>query len=162
MTNTHAENTLTLEHLWQFSLQFYGVREVKEACLSLQNNYHGNVNLLLLLRWLDEQQLIFQEKDWPLVQSSLSRSEALLHSFRELRRHLKSQVNDALYRETLHFELQLEKQQQSDLVDCINAITLIKNDEDPLTLRYCRQLGAEHLQPAFAIPVPNIQPPTHS
>ena len=86
MSNQHAEYTLTLEHLWQFSLQFYGVREVKEACLSLQNNYHGNVNLLLLLRWLDEQQLIFQEKDWPLVQSCLGRSETLLHSFRDLRR----------------------------------------------------------------------------
>ncbi|MDW2111784.1 TIGR02444 family protein, partial [Vibrio sp. 2089] len=24
MTNKHAEYTLTLEHLWQFSLQFYG------------------------------------------------------------------------------------------------------------------------------------------
>ncbi|MDF5533887.1 TIGR02444 family protein, partial [Vibrio parahaemolyticus] len=108
MSNQHAEYTLTLEHLWQFSLQFYGVREVKEACLSLQNNYHGNVNLLLLLRWLDEQQLIFQEKDWPLVQDCLGRSETLLHSFRDLRRHLKSQVNDALYRETLQFELQLE------------------------------------------------------
>ncbi|EGR2184906.1 TIGR02444 family protein [Vibrio parahaemolyticus] len=162
MTNKHAEYTLTLEHLWQFSLQFYGVREVKEACLSLQNNYHGNVNLLLLLRWLDEQQLIFQEKDWHLVQSCLGRSETLLHSFRDLRRHLKSQVNDALYRESLQFELQLEKQQQADLVDCINSLTLIKNDGAPLTLRYCRQLGGEHLQQAFAIPVPNIHPPKHS
>ncbi|HCG7041315.1 TPA: TIGR02444 family protein [Vibrio parahaemolyticus] len=162
MTNKHAEYTLTLEHLWQFSLQFYGVREVKEACLSLQNNYHGNVNLLLLLRWLDEQQLIFQEKDWHLVQSCLGRSETLLHSFRDLRRHLKSQVNDALYRESLQFELQLEKQQQADLVDCINSLTLIKNDGDPLTLRYCRQLGGEHLHQAFAIPVPNIHPPKHS
>ncbi|HHC6594026.1 TIGR02444 family protein [Vibrio parahaemolyticus] len=162
MTNKHAEYTLTLEHLWQFSLQFYGVREVKEACLSLQNNYHGNVNLLLLLRWLDEQQLIFQEKDWHLVQSCLGRSETLLHSFRDLRRHLKSQVNDALYRESLQFELQLEKQQQADLVDCINSLTLIKNDGDPLTPRYCRQLGGEHLQQAFAIPVPNIHPPKHS
>ncbi|CAE6918205.1 TIGR02444 family protein [Vibrio alginolyticus] len=161
MTNKHAQYTLTLEHLWQFSLQFYGVREVKEACLSLQNNYHGNVNLLLLLRWLDEQQLIFQEKDWHLVQSCLGRSEALLHSFRELRRHLKSQVNDALYRESLQFELQLEKQQQSDLVDCINSLALVQNDGAPLTLRYCRQLGGEHLQQAFAIPVPNIQPPKH-
>ncbi len=161
MTNKHAQDTLTLEHLWQFSLQFYGVREVKEACLSLQNNYHGNVNLLLLLRWLDEQQLSFQEKDWHLVQSCLGRSEALLHSFRELRRHLKSQVNDALYRESLQFELQLEKQQQSDLVDCINSLTLVNNDGAPLTLRYCRQLGGEHLQQAFAMPVPNIQPPKH-
>ncbi|MEF1311619.1 TIGR02444 family protein [Vibrio mytili] len=161
MTNKHAEYILTLEHLWQFSLQFYGVREVKEACLSLQNNYHGNVNLLLLLRWLDEQQLIFQEKDWHLVQSCLGRSEALLHSFRDLRRHLKSQVNDTLYRESLQFELQLEKQQQADLVECINSLSLIKNDGDPLTLRYCRQLGGEHLQHAFAIPVPNIHPQRH-
>ncbi|MCV5919362.1 DUF2390 domain-containing protein, partial [Escherichia coli] len=83
-------------------------------------------------------QLIFQEKDWHLVQSCLGRSETLLHSFRDLRRHLKSQVNDALYRESLQFELQLEKQQQADLVDCINSLTLIKNDGDPLTLRYCR------------------------
>ncbi|ELI5390834.1 TPA: TIGR02444 family protein [Vibrio parahaemolyticus] len=162
MTNKHADDTLTLEQLWQFSLQFYGVREVKEACLALQNHYHGNVNLLLLLRWLDEQQLIFLEKDWHLVQNCLGRSEALLHSFRDLRRHLKSQVNDALYRESLQFELQLEKQQQADLVDCINSLTLIKNDGDPLTLRYCRQLGGEHLQQAFAIPVPNIHPPKHS
>ena len=117
------------------------------------------MNLLLLLRWLDEQQLIFQEKDWPLVQSCLGRSETLLHSFRDLRRHLKSQVNDALYRETLQFELQLEKQQQADLVNCINSLTLVKNDGAPLTLRYCRQLGGEHLQQAFAIPVPNIHPP---
>ncbi|MCA2470612.1 TIGR02444 family protein, partial [Vibrio alginolyticus] len=28
--------------------------------------------------------------------------------------------------------------------------------------RYCRQLGGEHLQQAFAIPVPNIHPPKHS
>ncbi|MGR5238832.1 TIGR02444 family protein [Vibrio alfacsensis] len=159
MTNEHAEITLTLEHLWQFSLQFYGVREVKEACLSLQNNYHGNVNLLLLLRWLDEQQLIFQEQDWPLVQDSLNHSETLLHSFRDLRRHLKSQVNDALYREALQFELQLEKQQQSELVDCINSLTLVKNAGDPLTLRYCRQLAAEHLQQAFSLPVPHINHP---
>ncbi|MGR5325560.1 TIGR02444 family protein [Vibrio sp. DNB22_17_1] len=159
MTTKHAEYTLTLEHLWHFSLQFYGVREVKEACLSLQNNYHGNVNLLLLLRWLDEQQVIFLEQDWPQVQNCLGRSEAMLHSFRELRRHLKSQVNDALYREALQFELQLEKQQQSDLVDCINSLKLIKNDGELLTQRYCRQLGGEHLQHAFSAPVPNIQHP---
>lgn len=159
MTKKHAEYTLTLEHLWQFSLQFYGVREVKEACLSLQNNYHGNVNLLLLLRWLDEQQFIFQEQDWPLVQDCLIRSETLLHSYRELRRHLKLQVNDALYREALQFELQLEKQQQSDLVDCINSLILVTNDSEPLTLRYCRKLGAEHLQQAFSLPVPNIHHP---
>ncbi len=114
------------------------------------------MNLLLLLRWLDEQQLIFQEKDWHLVQSCLGRSETLLRSFRELRRHLKSQVNDTLYREALRFELQLEKQQQSDLVDCINSLTLMKNEGAPLLLIYCRQLGGEHLYHAFSTPAPNL------
>jgi len=36
MSNQHAELSLTIEHLWQFSLQYYGVREVKEACLSFR------------------------------------------------------------------------------------------------------------------------------
>ncbi|AUI87148.1 TIGR02444 family protein [Vibrio azureus] len=154
MSNRHANPPLTLESLWQFSLQFYGVRQVKEACLSLQNHYQGNVNLVLLLRWLDEQQVTFSEQDWPAVQHSLTRSETLLYSYRELRRQLKPQLNDALYRQALQFELELEKQQQADLVDCINTLSLTANDGDPLTLRYCRHLGGDHLQHAFSLPFP--------
>ena len=61
-----------------------------------------------------------------------------------------------LYREALQFELQLERQQQSDLVDCINSIELQRNLRAPLTLRYCRQLGAEHLHNAFSAPMEHI------
>lgn len=156
MSQEHAQISLTLERLWQFSLQYYSVREVKDACLALQNNHHGNVNLLLLLKWLDEQQVAFHEEDWHKVQQCLSRSEALLHSYRELRKHLKQHVVDSLYREALQFELQLEKQQQSDLVDCINALPLIINHQEPLTLHYCRLLGGEDLYEAFSEPAPQI------
>ncbi|HAS63990.1 MAG TPA: TIGR02444 family protein [Vibrio sp.] len=142
--------SLTLERLWQFSLQYYSVREVKEACLALQNQYHGNVNLLLLLKWLDEQGATIDERDWPQVEQCLGRSETLLGSFRELRRKLKRSLPDTLYRETLQFELQLEKQQQSDLVDCINGLTLDNANGEPLTLRYCRQLEGEHLYSVFS------------
>ncbi|MDE1265390.1 TIGR02444 family protein [Vibrio aestuarianus] len=154
MSKEHVRISLTLERLWQFSLQYYSVREVKEACLSLQNNYHGNVNLLLLLKWLDEQQVSFAEHHWQTVQDCLSRSETLLHSYRDLRRRLKTNLPDTLYREALQFELQLEKQQQSDLVDCINALSLANNTGQPLTQRYCRLLAAEHLCRAFAEPAP--------
>lgn len=156
MSSKHVKVSLTLERLWQFSLQYYGVREVKEACLNLQNQFKGNVNLLLLLKWLDEQQVCFQEQDWHRVEECLGRSEALLLNYRELRRKLKVQVSDTLYRESLQFELQLEKQQQSDLVDCINSIDLTYNHGEPLTLRYCRQLGGEQLYSAFADPIDNI------
>ncbi|KOO02007.1 TIGR02444 family protein [Vibrio nereis] len=148
--------SLTLERLWQFSLQYYSTRGVKDACLNLQNQFKGNVNLLLLLKWLDEQQVCFQDQDWLRVEECLGHSEALLHNYREIRRKLKAQVSDALYREALQFELQLERQQQSDLVDCISSIELQRNLGAPLTLRYCRQLGAEHLHNAFSAPMEHI------
>ncbi|MCL9780452.1 TIGR02444 family protein [Vibrio sp. S4M6] len=150
MSQTPAHISLTLERLWQFSLRYYGVRKVKEACLELQNQFRGNVNLLLLLKWLDEQQVTFQEQDWHKVEECLGRSESLLHSFRDLRRKYKQHVPDTLYRESLQFELQLEKQQQSDLVECINDLPLQSNSGEPLTLRYCRQLGGERLYIAFS------------
>ena len=97
MSSEHAPTTLTLERLWQFSLSYYSARGVKDACLTLQNQYHGNVNLLLLLKWLDEQQLAFEESEWHHIQQCLSRSESLLLSYRELRKHLKPHVVDSLY-----------------------------------------------------------------
>ena len=90
MNSKHVSVSLTLERLWQFSLQYYGVREVKDACLNLQNQFKGNVNLLLLLKWLDEQQVCFLDEDWHKVEQCLGRSETLLHSYRDLRRKLKS------------------------------------------------------------------------
>lgn len=156
MSSEHAPLSLTLEHLWQFSLQYYSVREVKEACLTLQNQFKGNVNLLLLLKWLDEQQVCFSDQDWHHVEECLGRSEALLLNYRELRRKLKLHLPDTLYREALQFELQLEKQQQSDLVDCINSLTLAPNHGEPLTLRYCRQLGGEPLYAVFSQPYDDI------
>ncbi|WP_391088959.1 TIGR02444 family protein [Vibrio sp. NH-UV-68] len=153
MSSEHVKISLTLERLWQFSLQYYSVREVKSACLTLQNQYKGNVNLLLLLKWLDEQQVSFSEHDWHHLEECLGRSEALLLNYRELRRKLKFHLPDTLYRESLQFELQLEKQQQSDLVDCVNSITLQVNHSEPLALRYCRQLGGEPLYSVFAQPV---------
>ncbi len=152
MSIEHVRISLTLERLWQFSLQYYSVREVKQACLNLQNQFKGNVNLLLLLKWLDEQRVTIAEQDWHKVEECLGRSEALLNSFRELRRKLKQPLADTLYREALQFELQLEKQQQADLVDCVNQLTLHNADDYPLALRYCRQLGGEHLYSTFAQP----------
>ncbi|USD65518.1 TIGR02444 family protein [Vibrio sp. SCSIO 43136] len=151
MSQEHAPS-LTLERLWQFSLQYYGVREIAEACLHLQNHYHGNVNLVLLLKWLDEQALGLDDKHWPTLHTCLARTETLLLSYRELRKKFKTQLPDTTYREALQFELQLEKQQQSDLVDCINHLPLKPNATPSLTRLYCKQLGADHLIDVFSRP----------
>ncbi len=152
MSKEHAELSLTLEHLWQFSLRYYSVREVKEACLSLQNRFNGNVNLLLSLKWLDEQDLTIEDNDFHLLQECLHRSDMLLHDFRQLRRQLKSHVPDTIYRQSLEFELQLEKQQQSDLVECINSLKTSQRspEQSRLTDKYCMQLTANCLADIFS------------
>lgn len=149
MTQCTPDNRLTIESLWQFSLQYYSMREIKEACLSLQNQFHGNVNLLLALKWLDEHQLSFSHQDWPQIMQSLGRTESFLLHFRELRRKTKPHLPDSLYRESLQFELQLERQQQADIVDTIHQLTLTHADNPHLTDDYCHRLGAEHLAMAF-------------
>ncbi|MGC9423450.1 MULTISPECIES: TIGR02444 family protein [Vibrio] len=153
MNDMHATSLLTLESLWQFSLRYYSVREVKEACLCLQNQFHGNVNLLLLLKWLDEKQLTFPESAWATIASALAQTEDLIEHYRELRRKLKSHLPDTLYREALQFELQIEKQQQADLIACIHQLPMTTSSEIPLTTNYCQQLGASHLSQRFSSPV---------
>ncbi|MCX9562534.1 TIGR02444 family protein, partial [Vibrio cholerae] len=112
------------------------------------------------LKWLDEQQLTFAETDWPTVLECLSHSETLLHDFRDLRRRLKSHLPDTLYREALQFELQLEKQQQADLVHCLNRMTLHPAQDLSLTLQYCKMLGAEYLAELFSAPYRESDTPT--
>ncbi|MCE0493982.1 TIGR02444 family protein [Vibrio salinus] len=162
MSEEHADLSLTLEHLWQFSLRYYSVREVKEACLSLQNRFNGNVNLLLALKWLDEQNITFEDSEWHLLSDCLHRTDVLLHDFRQLRRQLKTTVPDIIYRQSLEFELLLEKQQQSDLVDCIHHLNIRKStpDHSRLTTRYCMQLTADGLTDIFSRPIPENSPKT--
>lgn len=156
MNKECAELSLTLEHLWQFSLHYYSVREVKEACLSLQNRFNGNVNLLLALKWFDEHGITIEDHEWHRLQESLHHSDVLLHDFRDLRRQLKHNVPDGIYRQALAFELQLEKQQQSDLVDCMNHLKPAKRapDHPRLTTKYCMQLTADSLADIFSRPIP--------
>ncbi|PMH46300.1 TIGR02444 family protein [Vibrio sp. 10N.286.49.B3] len=152
MTNKHVESTLTTGELWQFSLQYYNVSEVKEACLTLQNHYRGNVNLLLLLKWLDEQQLSFGDDAWAHLHTSLQRSDALLHDYRYLRRQMKHHVINCLYRDALQFELTLEKQQQADLVAALLQTPLQRTDQSALVYNYCQRLSCPNLYRIFSQP----------
>ncbi|KJR37750.1 TIGR02444 family protein, partial [Vibrio sp. S234-5] len=102
--------------------------------------------------WLVEQQRSCDEEEGHKLQSCLGRSETLLQPNRELRRQCKQHQPDTLYREGLQFELQLEKHQQADLVECINTLALRANHTEPLTQIYCRHLGAAHLYAAFKPP----------
>ncbi|GAD80596.1 TIGR02444 family protein [Vibrio ezurae] len=147
--NSTPNRLLTLDSLWQFSLRYYCVQEIKEACLHLQNHFHGNVNLLLTAKWLDEQHLSFTESQWPKVIQSLGRTEPLLLHFRELRRKSKAHLPESLYRDSLQFELQLERQQQADIVALLHQLPLTTVTQPHLINDYCHQLGAQQLAEIF-------------
>lgn len=149
MNEEYVSFSLTSEKLWQFCLQCYADKEVKEACLALQNNYAGNVNLLLLLKYLDQQRVRPIESDWQRLLTSIEPSEQQLARYRELRKSFKPHLPDSLYREALQFELELEKQQQDDLVNCINQSSFIAATECSLTKRYCLAHKAAHLSDAI-------------
>ncbi|OOE74115.1 TIGR02444 family protein [Salinivibrio sp. ML290] len=126
--------------LWQFCLHHYGKPEVKQACLKLQDEHQGNVNLALLLAWIEQHGYGLAPESLSQLKHALSRSEHLLIAYRHLRRDLKPRVGSGQYKKMLNFELSLEKFQQQDLVEALNRQTWLTDTASPLAY-YCRQLS---------------------
>ncbi|WP_232428198.1 TIGR02444 family protein [Photobacterium marinum] len=141
---------LTPEDFWQFSLGHYAQAGVEPACLSLQNDFGGNVNLALLLHWLDCQQLSLSNQLIQNLIDTASHSDSLLRQYRTMRKNLKPQLDHDGYQQLLRFELTLEKQQQSELITKLNTSTspFLPSTHTPNSCnleRYCHQVGADIL-----------------
>ncbi|OLQ78799.1 TIGR02444 family protein [Photobacterium proteolyticum] len=138
------------EVFWQFSLNHYARAGVEHACLTLQNTYQGNVNLALLLHWLDTLHIELADQQIHALIASLVVSDKQLQQYRTMRQRLKPQLAPAGYQLLLDFELELEKSQQHELLEQLNLLlplpapaagTVTSNN----LARYCQQLGATSL-----------------
>ncbi|RXJ73434.1 TIGR02444 family protein [Veronia nyctiphanis] len=138
----------TAEALWQFSLSHYSHHDVKHACLKLQDDYQGNVNLALLLVWLELSEFSLSDSDLYKLKSALSDSETLLRRYRQVRRDLKAELSHSGYQKLLNFELMLEKKQQQDLIAAVNHLPWLTGGHSAVK-SYCLQLSASavHLYP---------------
>ena len=137
---------LTGEVFWSFSLSHYKKQGVQSAALTLQDQYQGNVNLALLLLWLDSLNIQFPSLHIAHLEDSLITTDDLLASYRPLRKQIKQTADMSLYQQALQFELQLEKQQQADLIDTVLRIELIQaNQHGSLLQTYCCSLNADSL-----------------
>ncbi|WP_081796397.1 TIGR02444 family protein [Enterovibrio calviensis] len=135
------KNNATADGLWQFCLHHYSQQEVKHACLKLQDHYKGNVNLALLLAWLEDAGFSLTGTSLTALRQSLIPSETLLNRYRVMRRDLKPQLSRGAYQKMLNYELTLEKFQQQALLACINQQPW--RDSGPSALQlYCTQLDA--------------------
>lgn len=138
------------QDFWQFSLSHYAQAGVQSACLCLQNRYQGNVNLALLLHWLDCQHQSLSDYCRQQLITCLGPSDNLLQQYRTMRDQLKPQLGEAGYKQLLAFELKLEKGQQQALIAQLNLCILHSMPHHGTTdnlKRYCKQLGASQLFP---------------
>jgi len=142
---------LNPQDFWQFSLSHYAQAGVQPASLRLQDTYQGNVNLALLLHWLDTQNIHLSDAELYTLKASAASSDIRLHQYRAMRKQLKSQLDIAGYKQLLEFELNLEQDQQLALITQFNLFTVPKPKVISPSLltnnlaRYCQQQKATAL-----------------
>lgn len=112
-----TKQSLDPDEFWQFSVGLYADETVKATCLSLQDSYGADVNLLLLTRWLDASGQLLPEAALPaLIEISTYWQTTELQPQRQRRKACKKGTKN--YRQALERELAIERQEQQALVEC--------------------------------------------
>lgn len=123
-------NLLNSNDFWQFACQLYSKGDMQTRLLDYQNQLGKNVNLCLLLYYLDSLNLAINQTQLNKLEQSISEFDKLaLKPLRATRAYLKAnktEVTDyaAIRKALLGAELKLEKQQQQILITTINSFSL--------------------------------------
>jgi uncharacterized protein (TIGR02444 family) len=134
---------ITADKFWQFSLQLYP--QVKALCLQWQDELGVNVNLLLLLCYLEQQQLSLSAPELQQLAAQLnSFSAQFTRPLRALRKNtaiaaVTPAQQQALKQALLQAELTLEQLEQQLLLQHCPPLTA---DATPLLELYLAQLNA--------------------
>ncbi|MGP9803046.1 TIGR02444 family protein [Rheinheimera sp. NSM] len=135
---------ITADKLWRFSLQLYP--QVKSLCLQWQNEQGANVNLLLLLCYLEQQQLSLTAAELQQLTTTLDAFSAqFTRPLRALRQNsatapLSGVQQQTLKQALLQAELELEKLEQQLLLQHCPPLT---TQATPLLECYLTQLNAD-------------------
>uniref|UniRef100_A0A486XPP0 TIGR02444 family protein n=1 Tax=Rheinheimera sp. BAL341 TaxID=1708203 RepID=A0A486XPP0_9GAMM len=136
--------TVSAEQLWQFSLALYP--QVKSLCLKWQDELGANVNLLLLLCYLEQQQLSLTSTALPQLAATLNDfNTQFTQPLRALRQSsatapLSAEQQQTLKQTLLQAELELEKLEQQLLVQQCPPLNA---KATPLLELYLAQLNAD-------------------
>ncbi|MBB1277129.1 TIGR02444 family protein [Pseudoalteromonas sp. SR43-3] len=128
-------NLLNSDHFWQFACTLYAKPEQQKTLLALQNQQGKNVNLCLLLLYLDSLNLSINTQQLnELTQVVSDFDTRALQPLRAARSYLKANQNAisdyaTIRAELLSAELKLEKQQQHMLIGTVNELELVKLSE---------------------------------
>lgn len=113
------------EQLWQWSLAIYPA--IKTIALDWQDQFGVNVNLLLLLLYLQrKQQLLSSAEIQRLHQTVTLQQQRFTAPLRQLRRqlpgHLPEQAATAFKQQLLQAELHSEQLEQQQLIQCLQGL----------------------------------------
>ncbi|MBA6407861.1 MULTISPECIES: TIGR02444 family protein [unclassified Pseudoalteromonas] len=128
-------NLLNSDHFWQFACTLYAKPDQQTTLLALQNQQGKNVNLCLLLLYLDSLNLsVNAEQLSELINVINEFDNQALQPLRAARSYLKTNQNSisdyaTIRAELLSAELKLEKQQQHMLIETVNEFELVEYAE---------------------------------
>lgn len=112
---------LSTETFWAFSLNLYQHNEIKQACLSLQNDFDLNVNLLLLCSFLDHNRIDLSARQFDQLRAAITPIDNQIKQIRQQRIAQKN-LDQGRYKALLDQELTLEKSQQACLIAVFNKL----------------------------------------
>lgn len=124
-------NLLNSNDFWQFACQLYSEDGMQARLLDYQNQQGKNVNLCLLLYYLDSLNLSINAKQLNMLQQVANGFDSkVLKPLRSVRGYLKTNQHEIvdyanIRQELLNAELKLEKQQQKMLIDAVNKFVLL-------------------------------------
>lgn len=116
--------SLDASSFWQYSVSRYSVGDTAPVALVLQDNHGVNVNVLLLLCWCLENNVVINLMQLKKVIDAASLKDEPLVRHREMRKAAHpDNGGDVLQYEALkQEELALEKQQQADIIEAFTAL----------------------------------------
>lgn len=126
------------EEFWNFCLEIYAAKDVKDACLAAQDSHGADVNLMLLLLWHDREALMLADSQLDRLMAVSEHWQAQhLAPHRARRRAAKgTPTYDLLLRE----ELDLERDAQAALLGALGRSA--PGDTPDNLPRYMKRLSA--------------------
>lgn len=124
---------------WSYSLRLYRVPEVANACLSLQDQWGADVNLILYCCWLGRSGRALDKRSLRMAITVTSRWQAeVVQPVRKVRHSLKVRPHDvpdawvaAIRKRLGAVELDLEYLEQRMLANLVQCLPLKKRVQSP-------------------------------
>lgn len=114
------------DELWAFSLSAYNVQGASTACLTLQDEYGLDVNVLLLCLFAGSRGRVLSAQDFVRIEIQVAPwRKNIIYALRAVRRSLKverqssDRVIDDLYKDVLASELKAEQYEQQLIVSTV-------------------------------------------